>query len=97
MAFWKKDIVNRRYRMGGSYLNKDTLEELGKLHNYYVAMMTKIDDDPSSPHRRAGEMDFSLFLKFQYLSVFSNSIFQCFSIFPVYFSIFKYAEKKKYF
>ena len=75
MAFWKKDIVNRRYRMGGSYLNKYTLEELGKLHNYYVAMMTKIDDDPSSPHRRAGEMDFLLSLKLHHFLTKKGTFF----------------------
>ena len=38
------------------------------LRNYHVAMMTKIDNDPSTPHCRAGEngLFFSIIKYFQY-------------------------------
>ena len=77
-VLWYKPGLQARCRKK-HIIHEYALEELWKLHNYYVAMMTKIDDDPSSPHYRAGKMDyFSEFLKFQYCSVFSNSssIFQ---------------------
>ena len=105
MAFWKKVIVNRRYRMEGSYLNKYLW--ICSWGNMEIAQLLCRDDDENwwwsfLSTSQSGRNGFFTIFKIsvfvcifqQYFSVFFNisSIFQYFQICREKKSIFKWRQ-----